>query len=72
MAAQIQVFVEIDGPYKVMATAYRPDGEFLELGSGNTVPEALRKLASELEEWAVNWAIQELIKDPLPDKGDDR
>ena len=54
---------EIERPYRVKATIYRPDGEFLEMVVRKTVSEAMRGLADEVEVWAVNEAMQQLARD---------
>ena len=63
MTSKFAVEIEIKRSYQVKATIYTPDGEFLEMVIRKTVPEALRALADELEVWAVNEAMQRLMRD---------
>ena len=62
MIPTFTVEIEIERSYRVKATIYRPDGEFLEMVIRRTVTDALRALADEVEVWAVNEVMQQMAR----------
>ena len=63
MAAKFTATFEIEKPYRVTATIYKPNGEFLEMVQRKTVCDAMRALADEVAEWAINEATQQMVRD---------
>ncbi len=57
------ITVEIERPYRVRASMYLPNGDFLDMVLRKTVPEALRALADEVETWAVNETFRRLTEE---------
>ncbi len=54
---------EVERPYRVKATIYKPNGEFLEMVQRKTICDAMRALADLVAEWAINEATQQMIRE---------